>query len=220
MTQTSEAQTSEGLKRVRGTVLEYLGSKAGGSGSRKWTRHDFTLLFDNGNQVRSSVFGKFDSELVGQVIEFTAEYNAKYKNYSVKGEIEVVAGEEPAKIIEKLYETTVVPEVLFKKRGRKPNVGTNVPTTSAPTMSLPSCVVLQERSVTTDLESVREAAEATIVRDVAFASQTLGFAHRPFGNAADSSAIATLVQALQAVRATLFIEANKRERVADIKANR
>src|SRR3990172_3898885 len=201
-------QTREGLERVQGTVLEYLGSKAGGSGNRKWTRHDFTLALETGAQVRASVFGEFNSELVGQNVEFDAEYNSKYKNYSVKGEIEVVAGEEPAKIIEKLYETTEVPEVLFKKRGRKPNVGTNVPS-----VSTTSSVVLKERSVTTDLESVREAAEATIVLDVLFAKLTLS-------PKASAEAVATLVQALQAVRATLFIEANKRERVADIKANR
>jgi len=178
------------LTKVQGVVIELTGVKNGTSQRGPWKRHDFTVKRLTGETVKCNTFGKFDKDLIGATVEFDAEFSAKYSNYAVKGELTVSEGVE-----------TQTPEAATptpKKRGRKPKATT-------------SPVVVQERTVEADLESVREQAVKVFEHDVENVRNTLQIDTE---ERVSPQAIAVGVQALQAIRATLFIEANKRERVS------
>lgn len=67
---------------VRGVITNKLQSAKG-------NRFELKRL-DNGNSVKVITFGKFDNNWLGEEVEFEAEYNSKYKNYNVKGDIRLV----------------------------------------------------------------------------------------------------------------------------------
>lgn len=158
---------------VQGTVIEYLGQNTGKSGRKSWVRHDFTLQLPiGGAPVKCSVFGDFNPGIVGEDVEFEAEYNEKYRNYAVKGDITVV------------------------------NSGDSKPATHTAAVQAQTTTA-RKSTVSTDLDAVREAAQAVFTQDAEFVNRTLG------GNPSDE-ALAIGIQALQAIRATLFIESNRR----------
>jgi len=175
------------LTKVQGVVIELTGVKTGSSQRGPWKRHDFTVKRLTGETVKCNTFGSFDKDLIGMTVAFDAEFNAKYSNYAVKGEVEVLEGSETP--------TPEPPTATPKKRGRKPKVATPP-------------IVVQERTVETDLENVREGALAVFVKDVEAVTEVLS----EHSDDVTAQSIAVGVQALQAIRATLFIEANKRER--------
>ncbi len=186
------------LSKVTGTVISLEGTKAGVSKGRSWKQYRFTVKQESGEVAKCVTFGTFDKDLIGKAVEFDAEFNSKFSSYSVKGDIAVVGEGQHESEIPTGTETPAP-----KKRGRKPKVQEQTEP------------VVQKRTVESDLDSVRDAAEAVITQDVAFAHRALSpYVDKTGGKSVQPSAIATLVQGLQAVRATLFIESNKRERVS------
>jgi len=183
------------LVKVKGVVIELNGTKTGTKNGRDWKKYAFTVKQLTGQLAKCNTFGKFDKDLIGETVEFDAEYNAKFSNYGVKGEIEVVESEESSQEVD-AGPTEHEPRIPTpKKRGRKPKVK--------------PAVVVQERTVESDLESVREAASLVFKRDLEAVHELLTIHSKDIS----SQALAVGVQGYQAIRATLFIEANKRERV-------
>ncbi|MFI5405006.1 MAG: hypothetical protein ACHQ1D_00690 [Nitrososphaerales archaeon] len=176
--------------RYEGTVVEYLGQqKAPSASGKKWVRHDFTIQLSDGRILKASTFGKFDTELVGETVSFDGNYNEKFKNIQVLGDVEADANVE-------IDATDSVPTPVAPK---VTGGGSRTGKSTAPS------VVLKQRTPATDLDVVRADAEAVFSQDVAFVTGTLG-------KNASAEAIATGVQALQAIRATIFIESNRRNR--------
>jgi len=184
--------TQKTLVEVQGIVVELKGTKTGVSNGRSWKRYDFTVQKLNGQTANCNTFGTFDKDLIGSTVEFEAEFNERYSSYSVKGDITVTEGAAP--------EAPVDPSPAPKRRGRPKKNGT----------SKVAPVKVQQRTVESDLESVREATNAVFETDLEAVNSRLG----KYTDEVLSQALAVGVQAYQAIRATLFIEANKRERVS------
>ena len=187
----------------------------------RWTRYDFKLkLSATGEEVACSRFGKAMSEYVGADVQFAAEpfnRNNGTTSYTIKGEIHTIDGvDEPvaaypddspspdnaqpalAAVRNKVNET--VTKIAIRKQATP--VVTTLPETTA--------------TATNMLAEFSNDAYSIVRSDANVAAEILGTIKKTF----DAASVATLVQAIQAVRATLFIEANKREHVANMNARR
>lgn len=184
---------------VTGVVTEIKAPKTGGTNNRRWTRRDFVVKQTTGQIANCNTFGALQVEL-GDAVKFEANYNPKFYTYQVVGNVEVLASEveQSNGSDEPLTENPKKPLILAHKGRPKKNIF--------------SSPVVKERTASSDLESVREEVEEIVKADVKFA---VGLFNEYFNNSS-AEAVATLVQAFQAVRATTFIEANKRERVANM----
>jgi len=135
---------------LEGTIIKKCKDTSGTSAKgRQWTKRVFVLKrFDNSEEIYCSTFGKFDLNLIGQNVQFQAEYNPKYpNNYGVKGDIGLsnatpsnavaTAVEEPPPTVEettgnlKQEETKVEP----KRRGRPKKAVATTPVEPGPTSS-------------------------------------------------------------------------------------
>jgi len=149
----------------------------------KCSLHPFVIKQYDGVEINCNSFDDVSSDLVGKDVKFKADHSEQYNNFTVQGKIAEVDG-----VVTPVADTAVT----GKASGRA--------AISAPASNL------NVASVHEDLESVREAAESIIKNDVKAVKKLLG-------KEASADAIALGVQALQALRATLFIEGNKRARI-------
>ena len=211
--------TTEQIINLAGTILKRWPERTVFAKGKPFKIHDFEFQPNDSDDVlKVSKFGRFEFQN-GQVIAFQATFNETYNKYTITGDIAVssfgagdikppVEPPEPEVPVEAviLPKRTAAPKV----RSSRPPAVKQGPPTAVSSSAVPS-MTEQPNSVTADLESVRAAAEATISKDVVFANEVLtktGQGEYIF----TANAIAVLVQALQAVRATLFIETNKRTR--------
>lgn len=77
------------LEKVRGFIKNILKDVPCSNGQ---VRRSFVLIkADDDTEVFCNTFGKFDRSLVGKDVEFDAEYNTQYKNYTVRGDIREIS---------------------------------------------------------------------------------------------------------------------------------
>ncbi len=182
--------TTENFVKLEGVILQKFAPRKIG----KATITDFVLKTKDGD-VRVATFKVLPATLICQTVSFDAKYSEQYKNYSVQTEITPVGGAGTPTA------TATEAEPQPKSTRKYTRKQADAPTNETP---------VQTSNVFEDLEAVRPQAEQIIQKDLLFARTYLG-------NDASADAQAILVQALQAVRATLFIERNKRDRFENIK---
>lgn len=199
--------------QIEGTVVRKFPTEYGKTNAGKqWSKNKFLVKTLDGRDLFVSTFGNLEASWIGKDVRFGAtKYNET--NYTLDGELHD-AGNLVGSIPEPVQAVTTTP-VSTKRRGRpsKTTENTVQVSPSVQVEGLPIPTTTGIGSVDGGLESVRDEAEAIVNRDLFFARTQLG-------EKASAEAQATLVQALQAVRATLFIEANKRHRVADFKTSK
>jgi hypothetical protein len=172
-------KVQEATVKVTGTLIEFLGTVS----KANWSRHDFTIQNQDGTTNRCSTFGKFNSELVGEDVQFDATYDEKYKNYNVKSDIEVISlGEEPPKAVQ---------APLASPRASNPVTHRY----SKPTASQ---AVEQEVTGADSLNETRSSSEEVFKQDVEFVKSLV-----------PANQLGAALQAFQAIRATILISAQK-----------
>jgi len=99
---------------IEGLLVEKRGVKTGltKKGS-KWFRTDFTVKDTEGEVLSCNTFGRFNQDFIGQHVQFNAEYNEKFNNYAVDGDISA-SGNGHSEEAEEVSETPATP----KRRGR------------------------------------------------------------------------------------------------------
>ena len=187
--------TNQATVKIEGMITQrYKPGKAG-----TYTVHDFVVKTANGD-VKVRKFFEFNNDLIGKRVSLSAsvsQYNGKEYYTVAKGtDIEVYESNSPA------VETTVVATETAVKPGKRSKVTASpvLPAVSATSVANDSSF----EAVHDELESARSHAEEIVALDVEYCTKLLG-------GKASKDAVAQLVSALQAVRATLVIQnSNKR----------
>lgn len=181
--------TNDTNVHIEGMIVQRF--KPGKAG--KYTVHDFKVKTDNGETFTVRKFFDFDNELIGKRVSLEAtvsQYNGKeYYNVAKGTEISVIGDGVATPVA-----TAVASEVVKPRVTRAPKPA---PVTATQAVA--------GANISEDLEDVRSQVEGIITKDVEFCTSLLGAK-------ASKDAIAQLVSAFQATRATLVIQASQRRR--------
>lgn len=213
----SNSNTLMAVKKVEGTLYRiFEPSKRG-----RYRVTDFIVKTQDGTDLKCSSFKAVDSQLLGKTVGFEATVNSYNGKESLTvtrdSELSVLGGSESKSVAQVQRETSQQEQVTVSdgitakdapaRRGRpRRNEASSAPAVAVSTQTTP---ISTSNPVVADLEAVREASHAIFLNDLQFIQDLV-----------PKECIGSALQALQAIRATVFIESNKRDRVADMHPKR